>query len=129
MTEIDNLSNPKGFNNPATLVDLDTGKKYTIPSEPGEYSIGRKDNDSTAIIQIETKDKYMSKTHIGIRVQKTNNLFVYDFRIYKNAKNPIILDGRLLTYKGNDYIPLDKNQVIRFPYVKLRLIDDKNTKE
>lgn len=111
-----------GFINPAKLLDLDTGIEYDLPEEEGVYSIGRNDNDSEADIKIKTNDKYMSRVHIGIEVKKWNDKYTYRICLRKGARNPIIIDGRII--KSIDgTIPLEKNQVIRLPYVKLRIIE------
>lgn len=110
------------FVKPAKLLDLDTGRVYSLPTEVGAYSIGRNDNDSKADIQIETKDKYMSRLHIGIEVKKWNDRYTYHICLRKEANNPIIIDGRIVK-TPNETIPLEKNQVIRLPFVKLRIIE------
>lgn len=113
-----------GFIKPARLLDLDTGKKYIIPTEDGAYSIGRNDNESKADIKIETKDKHMSRIHIGIIVKKWNDKYFYHICLKEEAKNPIIIDGRIVN-TPNETIPLERNQVIRLPYVKLRIIEER----
>lgn len=111
-----------GFINPAKLLDLDTGRVYPLPPEVGAYSIGRKDNDSNADIQIETKDNYMSRVHVEIEVKKDKDKYYYGIGLSKDARNPIIIDGRIVK-TPNETIPLEKNQVIRLPYIKLRIIE------
>lgn len=120
-TELDRLS-AKGFNRSASLLDLDTGRKYELPSKE-VFTIGRKDSvDSNckADIQIETKDKHMHRTHIEIKREEREGGCVYYVRVI--SKNPIIIDGIILK-KDEEPHPLVKNQVIRFPYAKLRIVE------
>lgn len=69
------------------------GKFYRLSM--GTNTIGRKASSSTAMIQIDTSDRYMSRSHVVIEVRNMDGQIVH---LLKNGanKNPSYLNGILI---------------------------------
>ena len=85
------------------------GKTY--PLEIGENSVGRKATSSSADVQIETNDLYMSREHILITVRRlASGALKADVRNHKN-KNATRVNGQQL--QPSDAIVLNNGDKIR----------------
>lgn len=93
------------------LIDLTTGKTYRLSS--GVNTIGRKAKTSTATVQIETTDGYMSRVHAEIKYE---NGFHF-FRILSDKNEPIV-NGQLVTkadsliLQGGERIKLGNTELL-----------------
>lgn len=124
------------FQNPATLHDTITRKKYILDKK-GNYIIGRKDESipqkQRATIEIipqsrngqgeavEKKYEYMNPRHIVIVVEKYDEFYYHKVKVLEKA-NPIIADNKILTDK-DDYFYLKPGSIICLPLVRIEVLD------
>lgn len=90
------------------LTDLN-GKSYQL--RIGLNTIGRKASTSTATVQIDTADRYMSRNHAVIDVQQVGEQIVH---ILKNGanKNPSYVNGSIM--EANDQLILNDGDRLIF---------------
>lgn len=79
------------------------GKKYEL--SVGSHIVGRKASSSTADVQIETDDRYMSRHNALVKVSKANGLLIVTIANHKN-QNPIKV-GTVQLLSGDEVILRD----------------------
>jgi uncharacterized Zn finger protein (UPF0148 family) len=114
-TETASSSNKK----PGRLIDVSTGKSYQLVS--GVNTIGRKAPSSSATIQIDTSDRYMSRTHVEINFDS----FHY-FRIL-SEKNQTTVNGQ--TLKMGDCIILYGGEELKLANTVLRFEQEEDDED
>ena len=96
---------------PGRLIDVSNGKVYQLLA--GVNTIGRKAPSSSATVQIDTTDRYMSRLHVEIYFDK-----FHFFRILAE-KNETTVNGQVMTMgdsiilRGGEVLKL-ANTVLRF---------------
>lgn len=101
---------------PGILIDAVSGKKYQLAM--GSNMVGRKATTSSAHIQIETDDLYMSRNHAEIQVKKSDTgRYLYYFQNARN-KNASYVNGQLV--KDGDCLILEGGETIRMGHTEFR---------
>jgi predicted Zn finger-like uncharacterized protein len=97
----------------------DLTSEQTIQLMEGVNIVGRKSPVQNSLTAIETKDKLMSRSHIGIEVRKDANKDGYIYYLYDNKStnrtlynNKYIEPGEVITLKNNDEIQIGKTRLI-----------------
>jgi len=115
------LSAPDGRN-------AKTGKLHVLPNEftpeqfirlsEGENIIGRKSSDKESVTAIDTKDKLMSRTHIGINVQRdAQGKYIHYLFDNKSTNRTLynrnyIEPGETVILQNNDEIQIGQTRLI-----------------
>jgi len=121
-----NLPILPGILSPGTLIvgteENELTEPTTISLKIGENTIGRKAESSTATIQLSSRDIYMGRTHLKIRVKQDSR---GEYRHYlsdlKSLNGTIHNNYRL--QEGEETI-LDKNDVIKIGKTVLRFVPE-----
>lgn len=92
---------PKGAMDPGQLRVIATNQVLRL--SPGMNTIGRRAMTSTASIQIDTQDMYMSRSHVRIDVKQMGNTFAHHLVEIK-ATNKVRYNGMPLG--AGDILPL-----------------------
>ena len=99
------------------LIQTGMGRKYEL--KPGRNTIGRKASTSSATVQIETEDRYMSRDHAEIVVKQNKyGEYMHCFRNSKNKNDTFVNGQRVengdeLVLYGGEIIKM-ANTVVRF---------------
>ncbi|GHT55021.1 hypothetical protein FACS189451_01870 [Bacteroidia bacterium] len=111
------------------IKDAKIGKIHVLPNDltpeqtiqllEGINSIGRKSPVQKSATSIDTTDKLMSRSHIGIEVRKDANKGDYIYYLYDNKStnrtlynNKYIEPGEVVTLKNNDEIQIGQTRLI-----------------
>jgi predicted Zn finger-like uncharacterized protein len=97
----------------------DLTPEQTIQLVEGVNIVGRKSPIQQTATSIETRDKLMSRTHIGIEVRKDAEKSDYIYYLYDNKStnrtlynNKYIEPGEVITLKNNDEIQIGQTRLI-----------------
>jgi predicted Zn finger-like uncharacterized protein len=97
----------------------DLTSEQTIQLMEGINIVGRKSPIQKTATSIETMDKLMSRTHIGIEVRKDTEKGDYIYYLYDNKStnrtlynNKYIEPGEVITLKNNDEIQIGQTRLI-----------------
>lgn len=97
----------------------DLTPEQTVQLLEGVNIIGRKSPIKKTATSIETSDKLMSRTHIGIEVRKDAGKGDYIYYLYDNKStnrtlynNKYIEPGEVITLKNNDEIQIGQTRLI-----------------
>jgi predicted Zn finger-like uncharacterized protein len=111
------------------IKDAKIGKIYVLPNDStpeqtiqlmeGVNIIGRKSSVQKSPTAIETTDKLMSRSHIGIEIRKDANKDDFIYYLYDNKStnrtlynNKYIEPGEVVTLKHNDEIQIGQTRLI-----------------
>ena len=109
--------------------DAKIGKLHVLPNDStseqmiqlteGVNIVGRKSPVQNSLTAIETKDKLMSRSHIGIEVRKDANKGGYIYYLYDNKStnrtlynNKYVEPGEVITLKNDDEIQIGQTRLI-----------------
>ncbi len=92
------------------------GRRYEL--QEGINIVGRKSNQSSADVQLEVTDRYISRQNAIVKVKKTDGHLLVTIANYKNP-NPIKI--RSLTLLNNDEVMLENGDIITMGLTKMTL--------
>lgn len=109
---------PSNGNPMPGLLKDQLGRRYYLQS--GTNTIGRADSDSSASIQIDTEDRYMSRNHAAIDVEQSSRGLRHLLRYGYNTQISIMVNGRRL---GNDtHVELHNGDTITMGHTPLTFV-------